>query len=216
MKRPDTGFSLLELSLALIVVGLLTALALPLISSQRELAARQEALRLLDQVRDSLIGFAMTHGRLPCPAAPEGLGREDCSREHGVIPWATLALVASDPWGHQLTYHAHARFTQPPAPGQASAITLDTTGQARIKASTQSGSDLADGLAAVIVCHGARAAGAWRNGQRVGSPGGDEAENADADLIFVHRDPGPDFDDLLIWISPAILKTRLVAAGRLP
>lgn len=213
--RRHAGFSLLELALVLVVLSLLASGALPLLSGQREIAARQEAQRLLDQVRDSLLGFALSTGRLPCPAAPGGDGREDCSREHGVLPWATLALPASDPWGQQLTYYAHARFTQAPADPLASAIGLDSSGNARIKASHDASGELADSLPLVVVCHGQRAAGGWRDGRQIAGSSGNEAENADADLIFIHRDPGPDFDDLLLWISPAILKSRLAAVGRL-
>ena len=213
--RRHAGFSLLELALVLVVLSLLASGALPLLSGQREIAARQEAQRLLDQVRDSLLGFALSTGRLPCAAAPGGDGREDCSREHGVLPWATLALPARDPWGQQLTYYAHARFTQVPADPLASAIGLDSSGNARIKASHDASGELADSLPLVVVCHGQRAAGGWRDGRQIAGASGNEAENADADLIFIHRDPGPDFDDLLLWISPAILKSRLAAVGRL-
>jgi hypothetical protein len=44
----------------------------------------------------------------------------------------------------------------------------------------------------------------------------DELENADADLTFVARIPSDSFDDLVTWIVPSILKSRMVAAGRLP
>ena len=47
-----------------------------------------------------------------------------------------------------------------------------------------------------------------------------EAENADGDDIFVSknfsRDATLEFDDLVVWTSPNILKNRMVVAGRLP
>ena len=36
------------------------------------------------------------------------------------------------------------------------------------------------------------------------------------DLTFVSHTPSDSFDDLLIWIVPSILKSKMVAAGRLP
>ena len=45
---------------------------------------------------------------------------------------------------------------------------------------------------------------------------GDELENANGNLTFVSRTFGDSFDDLLTWISPNILKAKMVAAGRLP
>jgi len=213
--KHQAAFSLLELSLVLVVLALLASAALPLLGAQREISARQEARQLLDQVRDSLLGFALSQGRLPCPAPPAGDGREDCSREHGILPWATLALPARDPWGQQLTYYAYARFTQPASDPLGSTISLDSIGNARIKASQSASGDLADNLPLVVVCHGQRAAGGWRDGRQLPGASGDESENADANLTFIHRDPAPDFDDLLLWLSPALLKSRLAAVGRL-
>lgn len=53
-------------------------------------------------------------------------------------------------------------------------------------------------------------------------PSLDEAENLDvsaSNRIVVSRDyserPGAEFDDILLWISPNVLVSRLVAAGRL-
>ena len=36
------------------------------------------------------------------------------------------------------------------------------------------------------------------------------------DRVFVSTTPSPNFDDLIIWISPNILYNRMIAAGRLP
>lgn len=45
---------------------------------------------------------------------------------------------------------------------------------------------------------------------------GDELENANANLTFVAAQPSGSFDDLLTWVVPSILKSKMVAAGRLP
>ena len=220
-KIGQLGFSLLELAISLVILGLVLSAALPTLGMQREIAARQEAERQLEQIRDSLLGFAISFGRLPCPATPNGaaqelLGREDCSREHGVLPWASLGIPENDPWGQRFTYYASNRFTQAVPEGQNASFTLDTLGSARIKPSRDSGSDLADSLPLVVVCHGARSAGAWRGSLNLTGASGDEAENADADLVFVYRDSATDFDDQLLWISATILKNRLLTAGKLP
>jgi prepilin-type N-terminal cleavage/methylation domain-containing protein len=41
----------------------------------------------------------------------------------------------------------------------------------------------------------------------------DEQENDSRNGLFIDRLPGPDFDDLVIWISPNILFNRLIAVG---
>jgi hypothetical protein len=49
-----------------------------------------------------------------------------------------------------------------------------------------------------------------------------EIENANGDDNFVSRDRSPsdsaagEFDDIVLWLSPHVLKQRMVAAGRLP
>lgn len=72
MKRPPAranGFSLVELAVALAIVGfLLGGLILPL-SAQSEIRTRRETEKALADIRDALLGFAVMNGRLPCPAA---------------------------------------------------------------------------------------------------------------------------------------------------
>ncbi|MFZ1899546.1 MAG: hypothetical protein WAU35_03540, partial [Azonexus sp.] len=96
-------------------------------------------------------------------------------------------------------------------------FTLDTDGNANIKATSSSTSNLATNLPAVVVSHGSRGAGAWQpSGAQLPGAAGDELENADSDLTFITGQPSNSFDDLLTWVVPSILKSKMVAAGRLP
>lgn len=217
------GFSLVELAVVLVIVGLLASGLMLSLSTQRESATTQEAQRQLENIREALIGFALANGRLPCPAAANlantdaNAGRENCTSQHGVIPWVTLGLPESDPWGNRFTYYAHSLFTAPVPAGALAAFTLDTAGNAAIKDAVGAGYDIASALPAVIVCHGARPSGAWLpSGTQIAGASGDEAENANANTTFVAHTPTPSFDDQLSWIVPAILKSRMVAAGKLP
>ena len=54
------------------------------------------------------------------------------------------------------------------------------------------------------------------NGALAPAAGSDEARNATAATMFVSRDTGPDFDDLVTWGSIHEVVNRLVVAGRLP
>jgi len=54
------------------------------------------------------------------------------------------------------------------------------------------------------------------NGALAPPAGGDESRNLDGDAVFVSREAGPDFDDLLAWGSIHAVVNRLVVAGRLP
>ncbi len=232
MNRPSkrqTGFSLVELTVVLVIVALLSSGLLLGLGAQRDAANNSEAQRQLEQARESLYGFAMTNGRLPCPATPTlpdtdaNAGKENCALQHGVLPWVTLGLPEIDPWGFRLTYFASSKFTGALPAGALASFTLttgiapDNAGTANIKDSAGAGYNIASDLPAVIVSHGKRSAGAYQtSGGKLPGAAGDEAENADADQTFVAHTPTEDFDDLVVWIVPTVLKSRMVAVGKLP
>jgi prepilin-type N-terminal cleavage/methylation domain-containing protein len=54
------------------------------------------------------------------------------------------------------------------------------------------------------------------NGALAPAPGSDEARNLDGDAVFVAREAGPDFDDVLHWGAIHLVVNRLLLAGRLP
>lgn len=106
------GFSLLEALIALLVLTLaLTGLAMP-VASQVALRRQAETQRALEEAREALLGFAILHGRLPCPATPTSNGAEAfatggsamdgrCERFHdGLLPAATLGLPSLDEQGY--------------------------------------------------------------------------------------------------------------------
>lgn len=219
----QSGFSLIELAIVMIVFGLLAGGMLSNVSGQRRHGEEQRARSQLELTQEALYGFAITHGRLPCPANPTlestatDAGSEDCSREHGVLPWRALGLGETDPWGQRLSYYVRQTFTTPPASGARAGFSLDSIGNANIRSTANAGNKLADALPAVLVSHGRNGLGGYRpNGQKTSASHPDEQENADADLIFVNRLPDDSYDDQVIWLSPNILNSRLLAAGRMP
>lgn len=226
------GFSLIELTIVLVIVALLSSGLMFGLSAQRDAAANRDAQVQIDNAKEALLGFAISNGRLPCPANPllagtaTGAGLENCSltpADHGVLPWATLGLPETDPWGQRLTYFASTRFTAALTAGSLCSFTMESgvapnnSGTANVKLAGSSTSNIASDLAAVLVSHGAQGAGGYTtNGTKNAVAAGDEAENADPDQTFISRTPATDFNDLLIWITPALLKSRLVAVGKLP
>lgn len=85
------GFSLVEMAVALAIVGLLLAgLLLPLgaQNEQRSVSATQGQL---EAAREALIGFAIVNGRLPCPARSNSAGAEvrnasgECKNTSGTV-----------------------------------------------------------------------------------------------------------------------------------
>lgn len=116
MKRQQ-GFTLVELAIVVLIMGLvLGGLAVPL-ATQRENARFRDADEQIDAIESALQGFAIVNGFLPCPATPGSSGSAlpaggGCSVQHGFIPATTLNMKGSrngdnlllDPWGSPLRY----------------------------------------------------------------------------------------------------------------
>jgi len=120
------GFSLIELAMVLLIIGLLLAGLVPTISSLMEQKYRKETTDKLEEIQQALIGFAITNNRLPCPAAATSNGVEsfasggdkqngNCSHFfNGFVPAATLGISSStsssntgyveDAWGNRIRY----------------------------------------------------------------------------------------------------------------
>ena len=116
--RSQRGFTLAELAIALVIVALLLASALIPLSAQIELKSVADTKKTMDQIQESLLGFAIANGRLPCPAdgsiadGSSTAGQEIASCDnssatklsYGVVPWATLGVPATDAWGRRFSY----------------------------------------------------------------------------------------------------------------
>jgi len=213
------GFTLLEMAIVMVVLGLLLGGILMPLSTQMEKKDRDETQKILEEIRDALIGYTMANGRLPCPDT-DGDGTIDmgssCSNIQGTIPWADLGVGKEDAWGQLFTYRVTGDF----------ADTNDGTGCGTSTAGVSfslcsvadidvldaaAGNPVANQIPAIVIAHGSN----WGT-----TTSADENENTDTDTTFVDRRPSmkaaPTFDDQVIWISSNILKAKLVSVGRLP
>lgn len=216
MSYPTTsrGFSLIELSIVLVIVGLVIAGMLVPLSAQIDQKNYNETQKAMVELRDGLIGYASSNGYLPCPDIT-GDGQEDrdgtgaCVADpaEGNLPWADLGMGKQDAWGRKFQYrvmkdfaNSATRFTLASAGSSATLMTIsDTTGVT-----------LALRVPAVIVSKGKSGAGAGVN----------EQENSDKDDSFVSDVPsavaGNEFDDIVVWVPSTLLFNRMLSAGKLP
>lgn len=116
MLRPSKGFTLIEIAMVLVIVGLLLGGLLMPLATQVDVQRRIETEKTMEQIKEALIGFAMVNGRLPCPADPAtptsvasaGIERPAATacagNEYGVVPWVTLGVSELDAWGRRFTY----------------------------------------------------------------------------------------------------------------
>jgi prepilin-type N-terminal cleavage/methylation domain-containing protein len=172
--------------------------------------------------------------------SPPGGG--NCSNPYnGFLPAATLGLTPTDaqgylldPWGNRVRYAVTAWGSGSPAfttPNGLSGhfmagplapdlqVCSTAAGVSGSPPSCAAGTRLSDSAPAVIYSTGP-------NGL-TGGTSADEAQNpninsANNDRLFVSRPPGSQeasggaFDDILTWLSPYVVYSRLVGAGRLP
>ncbi len=111
------GFSLIEMAVVLMIVGLLLAGLVPTLSSQMEQRQVNETRKQLDEIQQAMIGFTIATGRLPCPAFPPSNGQESfatsptvgnatngiCSNFYnGFVPAAALGITPVDAQGYML------------------------------------------------------------------------------------------------------------------
>lgn len=240
VRKKNYGFTLVELAMVLMIIGLLLGGLIPTISSQIERQHTNETRKQLDEIKEALAGFAVINGRLPCPAnGTTASGNEStagsgvsltCTLTKGVLPWATLGVNETDAWSRRFTYRVSHGVSSNFADGvdgtgeTSCVITtgvsfqLCSTATLEVRASSPSGSIVAANVPAVVVSHGKNGLGAYPagGGTQIGTATGDEGENTNDNNTFVSRDFSSDFDDLVIWLSPNTLINRMVAAGRLP
>jgi prepilin-type N-terminal cleavage/methylation domain-containing protein len=241
------GFSLTELAIVLVIVALLLGGLLVPLSAQYDNANTSAVQKSLSDIQEALIGFAITNGRLPCPALATtiGVGSEQppsasgCANKAGVLPWATLGVNETDPWGHRYSYRVTKEFTPPSWPGTSVSCATTLPNPAPANASfalcsqgdltvfdTSGGNSISINVPAIVISHGKNGHGAYTTQGTLLGLGSDTDEQdnqltgvsgtSTANAYFVSKLPTDSFDDVVVWISPNILFNRMVAAGKLP
>lgn len=229
--KSQSGFSLIELSIVLLVLGLILTSTITGLSDLVWRARYAQAKKDLALAQEALIGYVISRGGLPCPdtdgyqgnpGTPDGEANSDgaggCDDENGYLPWVDLGLKARDPWGGLYLYRIDTDYAKPP-PVVDQLVTFDLTetdGNIEVLDSS-GGSPVANNIVAIFFSVGP-------NGyMAVGSsPSVDENENLDNDISFVDKAYVPagvsaaEFDDIMHWLSSFILKSKMVEAERLP
>jgi prepilin-type N-terminal cleavage/methylation domain-containing protein len=217
-QKPQTGFTLLEVAIVLMIVGLLLGGLLVPLSAQMEQRNINDTQKSLAEIKEALIGYALTYGRLPCPAAPTTTGVESpvgggaCTNFYnGFVPATTLGLggtdsagYAVDAWGNRIRYAVTSWNSASPAINDVftTANGMSTVGIANLQPTSSAG---------LVVCSSATGISGsscgsayWLTSSTMGVPavifstgknggqgsgGVDEAANLDANQTFVSHLP---------------------------
>lgn len=210
----QSGFSLIEMAIVLVILGFILGGVIGGLSSQREVQKRSDTQRQLEEIRNAVVGFAQINNRLPCPASLTSLGRSvpttsgPCTPgvNNRFVPYADLGIqgnvvggVLVDTWLQPVQYRVTTSGTWSTTPINVSFIATnfrvcsDPSDTACPAAKV-----LASDLVAVFFS--------------TGDPLSPSVNNA-ATNIFWSDVPTTTFDDTLIWLSQpelvyALSKTR--------
>ena len=233
--RSHQGFTLIEVAVVLVVIGLLLGSILGPLSTQERNRKISLVETQLEDIREALLGYAAINGHLPCPApasfnppppvaevsresrAP-GIGLTDCNLEHGYVPSITLDMnglynpdkIYVDPWGSPYFYSLNDvgtwEYAKTISPNSP-APTFNICDTAACPAN----SDIATGVVAVIYSLGPLGL--------TGTISPDQLENSDNDDDFVIHEPtegnNTEFDDQLVWLTTNELILNLVKSGQI-
>jgi prepilin-type N-terminal cleavage/methylation domain-containing protein len=229
LVKKQSGFSLIEMAIVMVILGALLGGLITPLSSQREANQRQATERQLQEIRNALIGFAQVNNRLPCPVSAANQGVEQatpCSplATNFFVPYVTLGLQGTivgtpgttgqlaDAWQQPIIY----RLTPVTAWEYARSILLAPTLAPDFQICSTS-----TGATATVCANGRRTATAvvavlfstGPNGAN-GPAVGDETENTNTNPVFVANTPRINFDDIMVWISQSSLTFELSRAGQ--
>ena len=124
----------------LAIVALLLGAVLSPLATQQALRKNKEAERELREIKEALIGFAIVNGRLPWPDTdflPDGLENVPsvapvalpCTICEGLLPWQTLGVSPTDPWGRLYVYRISSEFGFTVQTGQPAGVSSRWTWQ---------------------------------------------------------------------------------------
>ncbi len=124
-KQHNGGFTLAEIAIVTLILGLMVVGVLGALTNQINQGRVSVTQRQLDEIRESLLGFAAQTGYLPCPDT-DGDGIENapnrnvatpltCAAAEGFLPWVTLGVAQTDAWGIRFRYRIKDEFARPSA-----------------------------------------------------------------------------------------------------
>lgn len=236
----QSGFTLIDMAIVLVIIGLIAVGALKAASAIRENTGISETAKRTDTVVTALRTFLVHNNRLPCPAradlsetAPNYVveartgGNCDASTQvggtnahRGVLPVRSLGLSRlPDAWDRQFTYEVTLEATQDDS-------FTSGTWPTQFDLQDESGNDLnlpdpAGNGVVVIMSHGNNGSGAFlTTGMQMDAPpptAVNELANLDTDFVFSSASYSSDatnpFDDQVLVLTEDQIVEPLAERG---
>ncbi len=216
--RSFRGFSLVELSVVVLIIGILLTMGIGAMNATQENQASSTTAQRQALVKEALTGYIRRTNRLPCPdtdfTAPDGIENRTtpndpttaCSARFGIVPYVTLGLARDavrDGWGNFFSYHV-SNNANAPGPGGDWSDNRDWTTSANVRPGNTGTITLNDrngatvtaiatNVVAVVVSHGRNGFGAYSVGgtrNTLPAAGTDELDNTNgtADTTYFRRE----------------------------
>ncbi|MFK5969637.1 MAG: prepilin-type N-terminal cleavage/methylation domain-containing protein [Candidatus Marithrix sp.] len=233
--KTSPGFTLVEMSIVLIIIGFLIGGMFAPLSMQMNQQKIRDTKKTLETIKEALMGYAILNDRLPCPAkcykykdensicfggtfVNKYVGKEDdtdttfCEQE-GYLPWVDLGVSQYDAWGNIFRYRLDNSY-------DTSLTSSDTSSGLKIRninSNHLTNETVNSNVIAIIYSCG-------KNGMP-------DATNAISGYTGANCSPislvtkdiytqdfyvENEFDDMLVWLPKTILINQLVSAGKWP
>lgn len=217
--RRLSGFSLIEMSMVLLVVGIIASLTLPVLTTTLTLQRQKTTESNKEILFKALAVYVLTNDSLPRPSLPTLQGRSKPRATVGIIPYQELGIpesMARDGYGNWFTYAinsnlAHEQNLSQPAGGisfsareQGTALNLKSLEGVAAFTSTQRREK--DFIAVILISHGPKGTGAFLpdNDERRSAFHAKEAENSNDGTTFYFKsslENDPDFNHKVYWVT---------------
>ncbi|MBP6896835.1 MAG: type II secretion system protein [Gammaproteobacteria bacterium] len=109
----QTGVTILEVAIALAILGVLTIAAWKLQQGFLSASLAESETDMTSRADQALVSYLVRNARLPCPASNEK-GLEDCSTIQGYVPWRTIGLPDAGAGALKYTLGADGLHMRPP------------------------------------------------------------------------------------------------------
>lgn len=221
MNKSRSAFTILELSLVLVIMGFILFITFNLASNYYKVNQHKVTGERLDEIQDKLLLYLKNNGVFPCPDDPT-LAKTDSGYANGEVCSTTCSVTAinadsevfyagdvpaillglstryaEDGFGYKF------RYVIPKNLACNTKEDSDYYEKTLLYMQFNDGSnttEIADDLAYILVSHGENAAGSYTvaGSQISTSANANEAENSDSDNIFRYQlILNSDFDDIL-------------------
>lgn len=113
----ESGFTLVELAVVMVIVGIVLTMGLKMVNSTLDNASFSESKAKQERIKLALLSYLRTNGKLPCPdnsgdtVVATGVAAPSCNSlaadGYGIVPWQTLGMSRDDVidgWGNYFSF----------------------------------------------------------------------------------------------------------------